>query len=257
MSIFHEKWKVRYMTKEEFINHLLEVKVVLEKLAKKQEVYDEIERRLYEEYRKEESIRNEKQGIKTGICTIIMVILLVIFIFTLLKDFLFEKVSVLGVSLFIIIVILGIVARYKGKNGSINEEYYNQKISPIEKELKQQEKVILAFMNSVKMKNLSDVIPQKYLNLKAVLFLLEVLQTGRADSPKEAYNLYEEELHRERMQELQEEQLGYARETLHEQKNQTEIQKKQYEVQKRISRQVSYGNYINTKNYYHNRWGRK
>ena len=28
MSIFHEKWKVRYMTKEEFINHLLEVKVV-------------------------------------------------------------------------------------------------------------------------------------------------------------------------------------------------------------------------------------
>ena len=41
MSIFHEKWKVRYMTKEEFINHLLEVKVVLEKLAKKQEVYDE------------------------------------------------------------------------------------------------------------------------------------------------------------------------------------------------------------------------
>ena len=132
MSIFHEKWKVRYMTKEEFINHLLEVKVVLEKLAKKQEVYDEIERRLYEEYRKEESIRNEKQGIKTGICTIIMVILLVIFIFTLLKDFLFEKVSVLGVSLFIIIVILGIVARYKGKNGSINEEYYNQKISPIE-----------------------------------------------------------------------------------------------------------------------------
>ena len=57
MSIFHEKWKVRYMTKEEFINHLLEVKVVLEKLAKKQEVYDEIERRLYEEYRKEESIR--------------------------------------------------------------------------------------------------------------------------------------------------------------------------------------------------------
>ena len=59
------------------------------------------------------------------------------------------------------------------------------------------------------------------------------------------------------MQEIQEEQLDYARQTLHEQKNQTKLQKKQYEVQKRISRQVSYGNYINTKNYYHNRWGRK
>ena len=34
MSIFHEKWEVQYMTKEEFINHLLEVKVVLEKLVK-------------------------------------------------------------------------------------------------------------------------------------------------------------------------------------------------------------------------------
>jgi len=100
------------------------------------------------------------------------------------------------------------------------------------------------------MRNLSDIIPQKYLNLKAVLFLLEVLQTGRADSSKEAYNLYEEELHREKIQEMQEEQLDYARETLREQQNQTK-------VQKRISRQVSYGNYINTKNYYHNRWGRK
>ena len=143
------------------------------------------------------------------------------------------------------------------KNGRVNEEYYNQKILPIEKELKQQEKVIEDFIKSEEMRNLSDIIPQKYLNLKAVLFLLEVLQTGRADSSKEAYNLYEEELHREKMQEMQEEQLDYARQTLHEQKNQTKLQKKQYEVQKRISRQVSYGNYINTKNYYHNRWGRK
>ena len=31
------------MTKEEFIKHLLKAKVVLEKLAKKQDVYDEIE----------------------------------------------------------------------------------------------------------------------------------------------------------------------------------------------------------------------
>ena len=54
------------------------------------------------------------------------------------------------------------------------------------------------FIKSEEMRNLSDIIPQKYLNLKAVLFLLEVLQTGRADSSKEAYNLYEEELHREK-----------------------------------------------------------
>lgn len=47
------------MTKEEFIKHLLKAKVVLEKLAKKQDVYDEIEERMYEEYRKEENIRNE------------------------------------------------------------------------------------------------------------------------------------------------------------------------------------------------------
>ncbi len=40
------------MTKEEFIKHLLKAKVVLEKLAKKQDVYDEIEERMYEEYRK-------------------------------------------------------------------------------------------------------------------------------------------------------------------------------------------------------------
>ena len=59
MSTFCEKWEVSYMTKEEFIKHLLKAKVVLEKLAKKQDVYDEIEERMYEEYRKEENIRNE------------------------------------------------------------------------------------------------------------------------------------------------------------------------------------------------------
>jgi len=245
MSIFHEKWEVQYMTKEEFINHLLEVKAVLEKLAKKQEVYDEIERRLYEEYGKEESIRNEKQKMKTRICAVIMLIVIAVCFFTGIIKSVYGSIIPL-----ILVMVAMIVARYKGKNGRINEEYYNQKILPIKKELNQQEKVILAFMNSDEMKNLSDVIPQKYLNLKAVLFLLEVLQTGRADSAKEAYNLYEEELHREKIQEMQEEQLDYARETLREQQNQTK-------VQKRISRQVSYGNYINTKNYYHNRWGRK
>lgn len=233
------------MTKEEFINHLLEVKVVLEKLAKKQEVYDEIERRLYEEYGKEESIRNEKQKMKTRICAVIMLIVIAVCFFTGIIKSVYGSIIPL-----ILVMVAMIVARYKGKNGRINEEYYNQKILPIKKELNQQEKVILAFMNSDEMKNLSDVIPQKYLNLKAVLFLLDVLQTGRADSAKEAYNLYEEELHREKIQEMQEEQLDYARETLREQQNQTK-------VQKRISRQVSYGNYINTKNYYHNRWGRK
>ena len=245
MSIFHEKWEVQYMTKEEFINHLLEVKAVLEKLAKKQEVYDEIERRLYEEYGKEESIRNEKQKMKTRICAVIMLIVIAVCFFTGIIKSVYGSIIPL-----ILVMVAMIVARYKGKNGRINEEYYNQKILPIKKELNQQEKVILAFMNSDEMKNLSDVIPQKYLNLKAVLFLLEVLQKGRADSAKEAYNLYEEELHREKIQEMQEEQLDYARETLREQQNQTK-------VQKRISRQVSYGNYINTKNYYHNRWGRK
>ena len=57
------------------------------------------------------------------------------------------------------------------------------------------------FIKSEEMRNLKRYYSSKYLNLKAVLFLLEVLQTGRADSSKEAYNLYEEELHREKMQE--------------------------------------------------------
>lgn len=182
---------------------------------------------------------------KTRICAVIMLIVIAVCFFTGIIKSVYGSIIPL-----ILVMVAMIVARYKGKNGRINEEYYNQKILPIKKELNQQEKVILAFMNSDEMKNLSDVIPQKYLNLKAVLFLLEVLQTGRADSAKEAYNLYEEELHREKIQEMQEEQLDYARETLREQQNQTK-------VQKRISRQVSYGNYINTKNYYHNRWGRK
>ena len=255
MSTFCEKWEVSYMTKEEFIKHLLKAKVVLEKLAKKQDVYDDIEERMYEEYRKEENIRNETKRKWINFLRIIGIASACLSLY-----FFFKDKMILAILSFIVMGVMLVafsVLSQNTKNGRVNEEYYNQKILPIEKELKQQEKVIEDFIKSEEMRNLSDIIPQKYLNLKAVLFLLEVLQTGRADSSKEAYNLYEEELHREKMQEMQEEQLDYARQTLHEQKNQTKLQKKQYEVQKRISRQVSYGNYINTKNYYHNRWGRK
>lgn len=45
-----------------------------------------------------------------------------------------------------------------------------------------------------------NIVPQKYRYLLAVNFFVEVLENGRADSMKEAMNLFEEQLHRWKME---------------------------------------------------------
>jgi len=47
---------------------------------------------------------------------------------------------------------------------------------------------------------LLDVIPQQYRNLQATSYILVAVKNGRADTLKEAINLYEEQLHRWRLE---------------------------------------------------------
>lgn len=162
MSTFCEKWEVSYMTKmKNLLSIYFKAKVVLEKLAKKQDVYDEIEERMYEEYRKEENIRNETKRKWINFLRIIGIASACLSLY-----FFFKDKMILAILSFIVMGVMLVafsVLSQNTKNGRVNEEYYNQKILPIEKELKQQEKVIEDFIKSEEMRNLSDIIPQKYL----------------------------------------------------------------------------------------------
>lgn len=72
-----------------------------------------------------------------------------------------------------------------------------------------------------------DYLPEKYREPEALDFLIEVLQGRRATTLAEALNLYEEELHRRQMREIQEEQLRVQREQLETQRRQLEAQQEQ------------------------------
>lgn len=65
----------------------------------------------------------------------------------------------------------------------------------------------------VRQTGIQDILPEQYLNPvdQSVQYILSYLQTGRADSLKEAMNLFEEEKHRINMENMQNEALQQAK----------------------------------------------
>lgn len=104
--------------------------------------------------------------------------------------------------------------------------------------------------------------PEEYRSLEALDFFIRALEVGRATTEKELFNLYEENLHRQKMEKLQLQQVQYARKALSTQQEQLKVSqeqsvlaKKQIENmkqiekgQKKISKQTRYGNVVNTIN---------
>lgn len=60
------------------------------------------------------------------------------------------------------------------------------------------------------------VVPEGYLNTEALTFCVQALKTGRADTLREALDLYEDRGHRERMEGYQREQISLQRDLLKE-----------------------------------------
>lgn len=89
-------------------------------------------------------------------------------------------------------------------NGILNKKR-KQKLAVRLKEEEEKLKLNIDEMNQIinDNKDVLFVIPEKYRYAHAVAFMLEYLQTLRADNFKEAINLYEEEMHRIRMEQGQ------------------------------------------------------
>lgn len=95
---------------------------------------------------------------------------------------------------------------------------------------------------SAEFQNASALVPQDYFDSESVDYLLMVVRNRRADSLKEAINLYESYLNQKRLEELQQQQLLAAQENNRLQQEQLEYAKQQLAAsnqQAEYSRQIA------------------
>lgn len=111
-------------------------------------------------------------------------------------------------------------------------------------------KVELAdYIASADVDELQKTIPEDYATMDAVLYFLSVLKNMRADNLKEAINLYEEELHKRKMLNYQQQEMDLLVTSIQlsqaQLETQAQIAKSQADIQKRaekLSKQVRFGN---------------
>lgn len=196
---------------------------------------------------KENKYRN-KIGIFT---TIFFIIGAFAFIFS------FSNPSILIIIVgFIDMIIITTIGGYIDKIRNTEEKFENQaknvhenEVIPLLKEIEEEKKIIELIWDSEEMKLYEKNIPEEYSNLETLDFFIHALEIGRASSKKELINLYEEELHRKRLEETQNKILNVQQEQLEvSNKNANELSKIN-KKQRKISRQVRYGNTIDTLNF--------
>ena len=97
------------------------------------------------------------------------------------------------------------------------------------------------------------MIPHKYQDMEILNNFIIILNDGRADNQKEVFNIYEEEQHRKEVINLQRLQIQNQESMIEMQKKQNQLSEQQLNKlaniqkgQRKISKQVKYGNVIST-----------
>lgn len=134
------------------------------------------------------------------------------------------------------------------ENAENKKKYYDKEMSTLLKEaskLSQDKKEILFKIDTLNKELLSIEKPVllslEYCEPSIIDCLVQFIESGRADTLKEALNLYEDQLHKEVMIKLQEEQIKLGQKL-------TEQQEKMLKQQIRQSKQLRYANTLHTIN---------
>lgn len=122
----------------------------------------------------------------------------------------------------IFIVIIGLIcmlfavfsAKYRDREEIEKVRIHNEQVIPAYKSFKESQKNLEDYMLVTKLQSVESQIPEDYRTEEAVCFFIQALRNGRADSDKELYNLFEEEKHRRKMEELTEKKLQQLEESL-------------------------------------------
>lgn len=156
--------------------------------------------------------------------------------------------TLLGIVVFQFIgLIVGIIAGWfifsiidATVNGKKNSEkaqlYYNENYPPLENKRNESLNKAKRFFNSAKFAEARAVIPDDYFDSASAEYLVKAVENKRAESIKEAINLYEEYLYRSRMEEMQKQQLEASQEAAKAQKEIAKAAKEQVKTSKEIAR---------------------
>lgn len=232
----------------ELIKKYQEYLEAAEKCSQLQEEYENINKHYMELCKEEKAIR-EKLPIFAWVC---------ILGFPIIGGGLFESIIV-GIVGFIFGGLVAAIYMYITKSAEKfalkADEYHASVVVPVESECKKVRERIDHHFDSAVMKQLLTDVPEDFRSVPALEFCLKMLKNRQADTEKECYNLYVEYLQRQQIIDLQDQQVALGKQMLEEQKTQT---KRTEELnnnvegiaknQKKISKQVRYGNAVNTIN---------
>lgn len=139
------------------------------------------------------------------------------------------------------------------KNNQLADEYHKNNINPLIDRFNELKLEIDFLWESEELLLYEKIIPDEYKSIDAINFFVRALQVGRASNQKEVFNLYEEELHKRKMISMQNEMLIKQDEQIELSKTQNEkldninkTQNDSIKLQKKISKQVRYGNAVST-----------
>lgn len=126
------------------------------------------------------------------------------------------------IMFFVFIMIIGLIcilfavfsAKYRDRDEIKKVRIHNEQVIPAYISFKESQKSLEDYMLASKLPSVESQIPKDYRTEEAIHFFIQALRNRRADSDKELYNLFEEEKHRRKMEELTEKKLQQLEESL-------------------------------------------
>lgn len=112
----------------------------------------------------------------------------------------------------IALIVLGLIysaysALTKDSRAAKANAYYNLQIDSLEKAEKAQSQKVEAFYKETDVAEVLSFLPEKYCSSGTISYLIKLFNEQRTDTLKEAINLYEDEVHKQRVEEMQKAQL--------------------------------------------------
>lgn len=114
------------------------------------------------------------------------------------------------IFLFAVGILLGVILFAKNDRDKCEikaAKIHNEEALPLYTKYEKKVEELNEILKTTRIGTLENSIPQDYRTEDALTFFVKALETGRADSEKELYNLYEEELHRKRLENIELEKL--------------------------------------------------
>lgn len=126
------------------------------------------------------------------------------------------------------------------------DEYNTQFVIPAKNKAQELKSLVDQIWETDEMILYEQIIPEEYKELEIMDFFIRALEIGRASNEKELFNLYEEELHRKKVESMQKEMLENQQKQIDTSKEQLKQLDAISREQRHISRQVKYGNVVGT-----------